>query len=79
MNPQDATSQALDATIATIGWNTTKVGTVTTVGAFLLSSQGAALVGICLGVVGLLVQWFYRRKQDRREQAEHDRRMALYE
>jgi hypothetical protein len=29
--------------------------------------------------VGLLVTWHYQRKRDRREQAEFDRRMNLYE
>jgi hypothetical protein len=28
---------------------------------------------------GLWLTWHYKKKQDRREQTEHDRRMALYE
>jgi hypothetical protein len=79
MNPQDATSQALDATIATIGWNTAKVGAAGTFFGWLLSSQGAAVVGIIGVVGGLTIQLIFRWRQDQREQAEHDRRMALYE
>lgn len=75
----EAATQAIDATLAAAGWNTTKVGAATTFGGFLLSSQGAALIGILIGVVGLLVQFYYRRKQDMREQSEHAARMGLYD
>jgi hypothetical protein len=72
-------SQTIDSTLATVGWNTTKVGAGTTIFGFLTSSQGAALIGVCGVIGGLLIQWYYRRRQDRREQAEHERRMGLME
>jgi hypothetical protein len=79
MNTQDTAAQALDATIATIGWHTAKVGAAGTFFGWLLSSQGAAVVGIIGVVGGLTIQLIFRWRQDKREQAEHERRMGLYE
>lgn len=41
----------------------------------LTANEIAALGGIVVGVLGLLVQWYYNRRRDRREQAEHEARM----
>lgn len=41
----------------------------------LTANELAALCGIVVGVLGLLVQWYYNRRRDRREQAEHEARM----
>jgi hypothetical protein len=68
-----------EAVLATVGHKAAQVGAGTTVLGWLLSSQGTAVLGISIGVCGLLIQWYYRRKQDKREQAEHERRMGLYE
>ena len=46
-----------------------------TVGGWFLSSEFAVLVGLILGVAGFLVNWYYRAKDDRRNQIEHDERM----
>lgn len=42
----------------------------------LTANEFAALTGVCVGVLGLCVQWFYSRRKDRRETAEHDARMS---
>jgi hypothetical protein len=76
---QEAGSAAIDATIAAVGWNTTKAGAGTTLIGWLLSSEGTALLGILIGVIGLCIQWYYKHKQDRREQREHEARMGMYE
>ena len=74
----DASQQtAVDATLATIGWNTTKGGAATTGVSALFSSEVGVAIGILIGVIGLAVQWWYRRKQDKREQAEHELKMLL--
>lgn len=70
--PEQAT---LDATLAAAGSKATYTGAGTFSVGWLLSSEFGILVGLVLGVGGFLVQLYYSRKRDRREQAEHDRRM----
>lgn len=44
----------------------------------LTANEFAAVSGVIVAVVGLCVQWFYNRRRDRRETAEHAERMAKY-
>jgi hypothetical protein len=69
----------IDATLAALGHKTAQAGTATTFVGWVLSSQGTAAIGIVIGLCGLGIQLYFRRKQDKREQAEHERKMALYE
>lgn len=71
----DTSEPTLDAVLAAFGFKMTNVGAGTTLIAWLLSSQGAALVGIVGVVGGLSMQWYFKRRQDRREQEEHEFRM----
>lgn len=41
----------------------------------LTANEIAALAGIVVGILGLLIQWHYNRRRDRREAAEHEARM----
>lgn len=68
-----------EATMATAGTKATYTGATTSVLGWVLSSEFGILVGVTLGVGGFVVNWYYRHKQDKREQAEHDRRMGMYE
>ncbi len=68
-----------DTTMAAAGSKATYGGASTTVVAWVLSSEFGILVGVLLGLGGFIVNWYYRHKQDKREQAEHDRRMGFYE
>jgi hypothetical protein len=70
MNPD-----SIDATLATIGHKTAQSGVGLTFVGWALSSEGTAAIGILMGLIGLSIQWYYRRKQDKREQEEHDARM----
>lgn len=54
---------------------TTQAGAVTAAGSWLLSSEFGILLGAGIGVAGLVMQWYFNRRRDQREQAEHDRRM----
>lgn len=45
----------------------------------LTANEFAALGGIVVGVLGLLVQWYYNRRRDRREQAEFEARLRQYQ
>lgn len=65
--------------MAAIGTKATYTGATTSVVGWILSSQFGVLFGLLLGLAGFLINWYYRHKQDKREQAEHERRMGLYE
>jgi len=66
----------LEASLAAAGSKATYTGASTSVVAWFLSSEFGVLFGILLGVAGLAVNWFYRHRQDKREQAEHEKRMG---
>ena len=68
-------TEAVDATIAAVGSKATYTGAGMTISGWFLSSEFAVLAGIVLGVAGFTVNWYYKHKQDRREQAVHDLRM----
>jgi hypothetical protein len=70
-------AEAIDATIAAVGHKTAQGGAGLTILGWALSSEGTAAIGLFIGAVGLTIQWYYRRKQDRREQAEHEARMRM--
>jgi hypothetical protein len=77
MTPEQQTT--LDATLASVGSKATYTGATTSILGWVLSSEFGILLGVILGIGGFLVNWYYKAKQDSREQAEHDRRMGLYE
>jgi cytochrome c biogenesis factor len=66
---------AIDAMLAGIGSKTTQAGATTYVVSWALSSEFGVLVGIVVALVGLGVNFWFRRKQDKREQAAHDARI----
>ena len=75
----DATTHTVDATMAALGSKATYTGAGASILGWLMSSQAGILFGILIGVGGFLVNWYYRHKEDKRRQEEHDRRMGLYE
>ena len=76
MNEQQS---ALDAFLAAAGWNITKGSAVATGVSWLLSSQGAATVGIVGVIAGLAMQWYFGRRRDRREEAQAAREKQEHE
>lgn len=42
----------------------------------LSASEFAALCGVAVAVAGAVVQWYFNRRRDRREQVEHLARMV---
>lgn len=76
---EQAVTHAVEASISAASSKATYAGAGMTIGGWLLSSEFAVLVGIVLGVAGFVVNWYYKFKQDRREQTEHARKMAYYE
>jgi len=75
LSGREAASQTLDATLAATGSKATYTGAGMTISGWLLSSEAAVLFGIVLGAAGFAVNWFYRYREDRRRQAEHEERM----
>lgn len=69
------TNNHIDATMAALGSKATYTGASTSIVGWFLSSQFGVLAGILIGLAGLYINWYYRHKQDKREEAEHKRRM----
>jgi hypothetical protein len=64
-----------------LAWVSRVVAQVGGWGAFiswLLSEKGVALIGVGIGLAGLALQFYFQRKRDKREDAEHRARMGLY-
>lgn len=70
-----STEHTLDATMAAMGSKATYGGASASVLSWFLSSEFGVLMGILIGLTGLLVNWHYKHKEDRRRQEDHDRRM----
>lgn len=66
---------AVENTIANTASHTTYVGAGATVTGWLLSSEFAMLFGLILGAAGFLVNSYYKWKQDKRDQLEHELRV----
>jgi hypothetical protein len=70
---------AFDTTMAAVGSKATYGGASTSVVSWLLSSEFGILMGILIGLSGLMINWYYRHKEDKRRQEEHERKLRLYE
>jgi|AntAceMinimDraft_16_1070373.scaffolds.fasta_scaffold879875_1 hypothetical protein len=71
----EATTNAIEATVASIASKATYTGAGVTIGGGVMLSEVAVIVGMVMGVLGLLLNWYYRAKDDRRAVIEHERRM----
>lgn len=69
--------QTLDATLAAAGSKATYGGASASVVSWFLSSEFGMLAGLCIGLAGLMVNWYYKHKEDCRQQVEHERRMQV--
>jgi hypothetical protein len=65
----------IDVTLAAVASKATYTGAGASFIGWLLSSQFVGLAGVVVGVVGLLLNFYFRRRQDAREQREHEARM----
>lgn len=89
MSDHHLTAQAVEATMAAAGSKATYTGAAVTIGGWVLSSEFAVLFGMVLGVLGLLVNWYYKHKltmaeirlreeQAQREREIHAAKMEMY-
>lgn len=66
---------AIDVTVASVASKATGTGSAVTVVGWLTSSDFGMWAGIVIGVGGLIINWYYRRKTDRREAEAHEMRI----
>lgn len=60
------------AIMANVGTGTTAAGAATSFWAFVTSSGFGVIVGAIGVIVGLWLQWYYKRKEDHRRQERHE-------
>lgn len=68
-------SETFDATLAAVGSKTAYTGASVTGVGWFLSNEFFGLAGICIGVIGLLINWHFKAKADNRERKEYEARM----
>lgn len=73
-----ATQAVADTTIAAAGSKATYAGAGMTIGGWFLSNEFAVLGGLVIGIAGLIINWYYRHKEDKRQQALHEIQMDEY-
>lgn len=62
-------TEALEATTAAVASKTTYAGAAVSFYGWLTSNEFAGLVGVLGVVVGIIINWYYKAKRDKREQA----------
>jgi len=72
--PQPAV-EVYDAAIAMSGKATAAGGATGFLG-FILSSPGIGLLGVMVAFIGVMVGFFFQWKRDKREEREHELRLA---
>lgn len=75
MEATAAAASAASAAAASLANKFTFSGAWLTVGSWFVSSEFGILMGIVIGLGGLLVNWYYRHKENKRAQQLHDRKM----
>lgn len=72
---QPTENVTIDAALAAVGSKATYTGAGFSLSGWLLSSEAGVLFGIVIGVIGLGVNFYFKRREDRRLQEEHNARM----
>ncbi|VTU31687.1 hypothetical protein H6CHR_03650 [Variovorax sp. PBL-H6] len=68
--------EAVEAAAATVGSKVIYTGAGATVASWLLSSEFGVLAGLLLGVVGLLVNIYFKRQENQEEHLARMRKLA---
>ena len=66
---------ARDATLSALSSKATYAGAGASFWGWLTSSEAGVVFGIVLGIVGLLLNLYFKRREDARQQVEHEARM----
>lgn len=64
-----------NALMASIGSGTTKAGAGSAVFGWIVSQEVLAVSGVMIALLGLCINWYYKRQENARAQAEHELRM----
>ena len=81
------TDTAVEAAVAAgIGQKTTAIGAAGAAGGWIFSSEFAAVAGLLIALIGLLINWHFRRveagfkrEENERQKREHEARMRQLE
>ena len=68
--------EAIESATAAVASKATYGGAGTSMLGWAMSNEFAVLMGLVVGVLGLVVNFYFKLKRDRREQAAHELRMA---
>lgn len=68
---------AFEAAVAASATKAMYGGAGAGVGGFVMSNELLGVLGLLIALAGFAVNFYYRRKQDQRETAEHDKRMRM--
>lgn len=75
----EETKAAIEAATAAAASKVTMGGALATLWGWLASSQFVGVAGLGIAFAGLLVNWYFRARVDKREQKEHEARMRKLE
>lgn len=75
----DLVNHTTDATLAAIGSKATTAGGLAGLFAFFTSSQFVAFISIAVTVGGFWMNWYFKRRRDKRDAEEHEARMRAIE
>lgn len=64
-----------ETSMSALGSKATYTGATMSIMGWVMSSEFGILIGIVLGVAGFIVNWYYRYKQDKREQELFEQQM----
>jgi hypothetical protein len=68
-------NEAIEASVAAVASKSTQAGAVAAGVGWFLSNEFAVFFGIVVAIGGLMVNWYYKRKADRRAEHLHALRM----
>lgn len=63
--------QLTDSAVASIGNKATGVGTAVTAAGWLTLNDIALIGGLLIAILGFVVNWYYRHREDERLRAQH--------
>jgi len=69
------TVDTVASSVASVASKATYVGAGTSFIGWLATSEAGVVVGILLGVIGFVVNFYFKRREDRRQQEVHDAQM----
>jgi uncharacterized membrane protein len=76
VNKHEITEAAFAASVSGAASKATYGGAFGAVFGWVVSSEGVALIGICVAIAGFATNLFFRWREDRRQEREHQARMA---